>query len=85
MKSQNNNEEVLQHPGARTAGSNSYDGTTALELVEPSQEAVNIARRQDIAPDGGYGWVCTACVFMINAHTWGVNSVSMHIDNGVSC
>lgn len=25
-------------------------------------------------PDGGYGWVCTACVCMINAHTWGLNS-----------
>ncbi|KAL6717983.1 hypothetical protein ACLMJK_004068 [Lecanora helva] len=25
-------------------------------------------------PDGGYGWVCVACVFMINTHTWGINS-----------
>jgi MFS family permease len=25
-------------------------------------------------PNGGYGWVCTACVALINAHTWGVNS-----------
>ncbi|KJZ76176.1 hypothetical protein HIM_04632 [Hirsutella minnesotensis 3608] len=25
-------------------------------------------------PDGGYGWVCTACVATINAHTWGLNS-----------
>jgi hypothetical protein len=30
---------------------------------------------QDV-PDGGYGWVCVACVFWINAHTWGINSVS---------
>lgn len=29
----------------------------------------------DVAPDGGYGWVVVACVFMINAHTWGINSV----------
>ncbi|KAF8252306.1 MFS general substrate transporter [Wilcoxina mikolae CBS 423.85] len=28
----------------------------------------------DIPPDGGYGWVCVACGFMINACTWGVNS-----------
>ncbi len=28
-------------------------------------------------PDGGYGWVCTTCVFLVNAHTWGVNSVSL--------
>ncbi|KAI9655396.1 MAG: hypothetical protein M1821_005544 [Bathelium mastoideum] len=25
-------------------------------------------------PDGGYGWVCVACAFCINAHTWGLNS-----------
>lgn len=30
---------------------------------------------KDVPPDGGYGWVCVACVFWINAHTWGINSV----------
>lgn len=25
-------------------------------------------------PNGGYGWVCTACVATINAHSWGLNS-----------
>ncbi|KKA26890.1 hypothetical protein TD95_003264 [Thielaviopsis punctulata] len=25
-------------------------------------------------PNGGYGWICTACVALINAHTWGLNS-----------
>ncbi|KAG5980223.1 hypothetical protein E4U55_004269 [Claviceps digitariae] len=25
-------------------------------------------------PDGGYGWVCTVCVMLVNAHTWGLNS-----------
>lgn len=25
-------------------------------------------------PNGGYGWVCTACCALINAHTWGLNS-----------
>jgi hypothetical protein len=24
--------------------------------------------------DGGYGWVCVASCFLINAHTWGLNS-----------
>lgn len=54
----------------------SCDGPTrALELSEPGQGAANIALRQDVPPNGGYGWVCTGCVFMINAHTWGINSV----------
>lgn len=25
-------------------------------------------------PNGGYGWLCTLCVALINAHTWGMNS-----------
>ncbi|KAK3111172.1 hypothetical protein LTR53_013842 [Teratosphaeriaceae sp. CCFEE 6253] len=25
-------------------------------------------------PNGSYGWVCTACAALINAHTWGLNS-----------
>lgn len=33
-------------------------------------------RNSHDVPDGGYGWVCVACVFWINAHTWGINSVS---------
>jgi len=34
----------------------------------------NVSTREDTVPDGGYGWICTACVFLINAHTLGVNS-----------
>ncbi|OJJ05569.1 hypothetical protein ASPVEDRAFT_859373 [Aspergillus versicolor CBS 583.65] len=25
-------------------------------------------------PEGGYGWICVLCIFLINAHTWGINS-----------
>ncbi|KAJ5979816.1 hypothetical protein N7481_007114 [Penicillium waksmanii] len=24
--------------------------------------------------EGGYGWVCVACTFLMNAHTWGINA-----------
>ncbi|KAG4032362.1 hypothetical protein MFRU_007g02680 [Monilinia fructicola] len=37
-------------------------------------ERVEESKPVDVPPDGGYGWVCVACVFLINAHTWGVNS-----------
>lgn len=34
---------------------------------------------QDPAPDPpneeGYGWVCVGATFLLNAHTWGINSV----------
>ncbi|KAK7710660.1 hypothetical protein SLS64_005563 [Diaporthe eres] len=33
-----------------------------------------IEGREPQPPNGGYGWVCTACVALINAHTWGINS-----------
>lgn len=45
-----------------------------VELTLPTN-LINLTHVQDIPPDGGYGWVCTACVFLVNAHTWGINSV----------
>lgn len=38
----------------------------------PPRDAVSV---EEPPPNGGYAWVCTACCFMINAHTWGLNSV----------
>lgn len=29
----------------------------------------------DISIEVGYGWVCVAGTFLLNAHTWGINSV----------
>jgi hypothetical protein len=45
------------------------------EVVEHQpRSGVAVANLKDVPPDGGYGWVCTFCVFMIEANTWGVNS-----------
>ncbi|RJE24206.1 transporter [Aspergillus sclerotialis] len=33
--------------------------------------------KEGVIPEGGYGWVCVASVFWLNAHTWGINSVSL--------
>lgn len=33
-------------------------------------------RNDDAAPDGGYGWICVAACFTLNAFTWGTVSVS---------
>ncbi|KAH7045212.1 major facilitator superfamily domain-containing protein [Macrophomina phaseolina] len=37
-------------------------------------ENANTDSEEDGPPNGGYAWICTICVFLINAHTWGVNS-----------
>lgn len=44
---------------------------------EQSEQPICDTKPVDLPPDGGYGWVCVACCFLINAHTWGVNSVKI--------
>ncbi|KAL4862709.1 hypothetical protein BDV12DRAFT_39409 [Aspergillus spectabilis] len=63
--------------------SRDYDGDLALHDSSKErrqsgehQQAITAqeVKSGDLPPDGGYGWVCVACVFWINAHTWGINS-----------
>jgi MFS family permease len=49
----------------------------SLEALDPDKQAeLSPAPQQSPAqsPNGGYGWICTLCVALINAHTWGINS-----------
>jgi hypothetical protein len=46
--------------------------TNESATAEPPEDAVPA---EDIPPNGGYGWVCTLCVFLMNAHSWGLNAV----------
>jgi hypothetical protein len=46
--------------------------TNESATTEPPEDAVPA---EDIPPNGGYGWVCTGCVFLMNAHSWGLNAV----------
>lgn len=43
--------------------------------IDVAQTQISDPKEIDTQPNGGYGWVCVACVFWINAHTWGINSV----------
>ncbi|KAF2472200.1 MFS general substrate transporter [Lindgomyces ingoldianus] len=42
--------------------------------VDESEIVVGEQKEEDYPPNGGYGWVCVGCTFMINGHTWGLNS-----------
>ena len=63
-------QEKLSAKPASSASSSSdlEDIEASSTVIAPDQKSI-----KDVCPDGGYGWVCVACVFMINAHTWGVN------------
>ncbi|KAJ5595376.1 uncharacterized protein N7459_001584 [Penicillium hispanicum] len=64
---------------------NSQSRAQSTQQTNPNSEDKN---ERDVPPDGGYGWVCVACVFWINAHTWGINSsygvfLSYYLSNNV--
>jgi MFS family permease len=49
---------------------------TASEKTVDVEQPTTVSddKASDLPPDGGYGWVCVACNFLINGHTWGINS-----------
>jgi hypothetical protein len=71
----------------RNSVSSNSHGHKDLNLSPPAESKIVIdlesdkvrspdSKVEDVPPDGGYGWVCVGCCALINAHTWGVNSVS---------
>lgn len=51
-----------------------YPEKGELEQVERASSRAPSPIVVEEPPDGGYGWICTLCVALINAHTWGLNS-----------
>lgn len=64
----------LRRKGAASETASVSNNAEAEKEAEQTLEPTTTTQSQDVPPDGGYGWVCVAAVFMINAHTWGINS-----------
>lgn len=60
----------------RSSGRETERPADQVDETLPNETDPDEKYNRDVPPDGGYGWVCVACVFWINAHTWGINSVS---------
>lgn len=55
--------------GLRHRSASSSSKTLEVDTTEATTQS-----KEDVPPDGGYGWVNVASNFFINAHTWGINS-----------
>lgn len=68
---------INQPPRAEPWAQKDDSEAKAPATPDPEQQAEDppaIDRSDPQPPNGGYGWVCTVCVALINAHTWGINS-----------
>ncbi|OAA40562.1 Major facilitator superfamily domain, general substrate transporter [Metarhizium rileyi] len=50
------------------------EGRATVQSEWDDGAMANVATAEPVPPNGGYAWVCTFAVFLINAHTWGVNA-----------
>ncbi|EED14710.1 MFS transporter (Mch2), putative [Talaromyces stipitatus ATCC 10500] len=66
-------------PSEKTSAENAGDDPVDNEPVITDPEQAGPSTRIQVEPplDGGYGWVCVMCVFLVNTHTWGINSVGL--------
>jgi hypothetical protein len=48
---------------------------TSNDVEDASPNHNTSVSQEPLVPNGGYGWICVACIFFLNSHTWGINSV----------
>jgi hypothetical protein len=56
--------------------SNTLKANNGLDQHFERDAPSHAREREDVPPNGGFGWVCVVCLHLINGHTWGLNSVS---------
>ncbi|KAH7032689.1 major facilitator superfamily domain-containing protein [Microdochium trichocladiopsis] len=68
----------LGGPLSTSAATTTTNHDHAIELeeinLENAYEDDLLAGAEGFPLDGGYGWVVAVCVFVANAHTWGINA-----------
>lgn len=78
-------ENLVMHSGHQRSSSslghvrieNNHESKAVGVLGDEAQVAsTDEAEKDCILPNGGYGWVCVICAFLINMHTWGISFVS---------
>lgn len=60
-----------------TEQDNNTNGSGAPSDISVAREEKMPDSKPAAPVDGGYGWVCVFATFLINCHTFGVNSVSL--------
>ena len=68
--------EQCASPSAVSITGSNLGDTQLKARLEDSCTRYDAAQPLSTEPDGGYGWVCVACMLLIIANTWGVNGVS---------
>jgi hypothetical protein len=68
-------DDKVDHPGDIVPEENPSVDSLEKVTSEDSGQVLRLKPKgDDVTPDDGYEWVVVACVFLINEHTWGINS-----------
>jgi MFS family permease len=79
MSSINEDRFVGNEGGSHTheTGGDGYDSEKTIGPENPEITPEEADEKVDVPPDGGIAWLYVVCCFLINAHTWGINSVCL--------
>lgn len=71
---------ALVEQDCKTAQVDTSFGITKADPTQHDNASIEegaVHATSTVLADGGYGWVCVAAVFLINAHSWGINTVNI--------